>query len=96
MLLIGVCLNSTKENGALKVIPASHNQGVAKKLVYAKENAVICEIKKGGLLLMKPLIYHASQRTENEEHRRVIHLEFATSTLPSNLAFAEKVEIVSG
>lgn len=40
---------------------------------------------------MKPLTLHASSKTENARHRRVIHLEFSNRDLPGKLAWLEKV-----
>lgn len=82
----------TSHNGALRVIPASHKNGIDKKLDYTQEKSVICEVKKGGLLLMKPLLFHASKRTTNNLNRRVVHLEFATKELPLPLTYRERID----
>ena len=42
---------------------------------------------------MKPLILHASKRTENEMNRRVIHIELSNSKLPNGLEWNENIEI---
>jgi len=84
----------TKENGALRVIKSSHKNGVyeVKKGVESlKEKEVICEVGLGGILIMKPLILHASRRTENEKNRRVIHIEITNSQLPVGLEWNENV-----
>ena len=86
----------TKENGALRVIEESHNKGVIKiKEWLQKKNGIekICEVKKGGILIMKPLILHSSKRTENQKNRRVIHIEFTDKELPIGLNWKEKIEI---
>ena len=86
----------TKENGALRVIEKSHNKGVIKvKEWLQKKNGIekICEVKKGGILIMKPLILHSSKRTENQKNRRVIHIEFTEKELPIGLNWKEKIEI---
>ena len=38
---------------------------------------MICEAAAGDVLLMKPLLLHASSKAEAPGHRRVVHLEFA-------------------
>jgi ectoine hydroxylase-related dioxygenase (phytanoyl-CoA dioxygenase family) len=84
----------TKENGALRVIEKSHNRGVIEIVDWMKEKEGverICEIKKGGVLIMKPLILHASRRTENQQNRRVIHIEFCDKALPNGLDWKENV-----
>jgi len=53
----------------------------------------ICEVDKGGAMLMKPLTLHASNRTTNGKKRRVIHLEFNKHTLTEPLAWLEHYEI---
>ena len=84
----------TKANGALRVIPSSHRTGIDKKLDFTQEKPVICEVKRGGVLLMKPLLFHASKRTTNNLNRRVIHLEFASKELLSPLTYRERIDIV--
>ncbi|MEM6698904.1 MAG: phytanoyl-CoA dioxygenase family protein, partial [Bacteroidota bacterium] len=86
----------TKENGALRVIEKSHKNGVIKigEWLSKKEGKeILCEVKKGGILLMKPLILHSSKRTENQKNRRVIHIEFTDQELPVGLNWKEKIEI---
>lgn len=85
-----------KENGALRVIEDSHKNGVItiKDWIVQKEGIErICEVGKGGILIMKPLILHASKRTENQKNRRVIHIEFSDVKLPSELEWKEKIEL---
>jgi len=86
--------NCTKANGALKVIPKSHLNGIGKKLDFTQEKSVICEVKRGGVLLMKPLLYHASKRTTNNLNRRGIHLEFANKELVQPLTYRERIEFM--
>lgn len=85
-----------KENGALRVIEGSHKKGVIeiKEWMRNKEGVErICEVKKGGILIMKPLILHSSKRTENQKSRRVIHVEFTNKVLPIGLNWKEKIDI---
>ncbi len=83
----------TQQNGALRVIPKSHQTiDVVKNLpnnFFEKEQ--ICEVAKGGVLIMKPLIWHSSKRTDNQQKRRVIHLEFSNLELPAPLIWAESM-----
>lgn len=80
-----------KNNGALKVIPKSHSKGIVRN--DSKDwNIVeeyVCEVEKGGAMLMKPLTLHASNRTTNGKKRRVIHLEFNKHNLTEPLAWLE-------
>lgn len=88
--------NSTIENGALRVIEESHKKGVVniKNWIKSKKGIEkICEVNKGGVLIMKPLTLHSSRRTENDEKRRVIHIEFTDRELPSGLRWNEKLNL---
>jgi hypothetical protein len=79
------------QNGALRVLPKSHSHiqdYVLLKDTFDKEE-VVCEVKKGGILMMKPLIFHSSKRTENAASRRVIHIEFSSKELPKPLIWHE-------
>ena len=85
----------TKENGALKVIEKSHTKGIIDIKNWTKNKKgkeTICEVNKGGVLVMKPLILHSSKRTKNDKNRRVIHIEFTEQDLPSGLLWKEKIE----
>jgi ectoine hydroxylase-related dioxygenase (phytanoyl-CoA dioxygenase family) len=82
---------TTKYNGALKVINNSHSKGVLRVENLEKENETICEVEKGGIMIMKPLLFHASNKTTNNERRRVIHIEFSKEQLPSGLEWSEKM-----
>jgi hypothetical protein len=78
-----------EENGLLRVLPGSHRHGKldanAIRAWRAEVPAVSCAIKRGGVVLMRPLLLHASSPARRPEHRRVIHLEFAAEALPDGL-----------
>jgi L-ribulose-5-phosphate 3-epimerase UlaE len=83
-----------ERNGALRVIEQSHKNGVIeiKQWNETKEGEEhICEIGKGGVLLMKPLTLHSSRRTGNNKSRRVIHIEFTEKELPEKLKWKEQI-----
>lgn len=86
---------TTKDNGALKVINNSHSKGIfrVENLEIESEIETICEIEKGGIMIMKPLLFHASNKTTNNERRRVIHIEFSKQELPSGLKWSEKMTL---
>ncbi|PIF32942.1 phytanoyl-CoA dioxygenase PhyH [Flavobacterium sp. 9] len=83
---------TTKDNGALKVINNSHSKGILRieNLDFENEKETICEVEKGGIMIMKPLLFHASNKTTNNERRRVIHIEFSNQQLPDGLEWSEK------
>lgn len=81
------------DNGALKVIAGSHCTGkipaneIARWTTAGKQ--MVCEAKKGDMLLMRPLLLHASSPAGNPRHRRVVHIEYATRKLPNNLEWLD-------
>lgn len=86
----------TAENGALRVIDRSHAKGVIDIKDWSENKVgeeVICPVKRGGVLLMRPLVLHASRRTENEMRRRVLHLEFSSDALPDGLSWKEAFSV---
>ncbi|TCI90757.1 phytanoyl-CoA dioxygenase family protein [Tenacibaculum sp. M341] len=87
--------NTDETNGALKVIPKTHTKGFIRiDENFEKENLgeeYLCNVKKGGVMLMKPLLLHASAKSTSEFDRRVIHLEFCNKEIPMN--WLERKEI---
>lgn len=78
-----------QSNGALRVLPGSHRLGrlTAEQIqnLVSETQPVICEAPRGGVLLMRPLLLHASSPSQEPGHRRVIHLEYAAHPLPGGL-----------
>lgn len=86
----------TEKNGALRVIKSSHTEGVIdiRNGIGEKiEEEIVCEVGRGGILIMKPLILHSSKRTENNKNRRIIHIEFCDLDLPMGLNWNESLLI---
>ena len=93
---IRIHLDDTDENnGALKVIPESHLKKIYRPetIDWSSEKEVTCNVAKGGIMIMKPLLLHSSARTVNNSNRRVIHIEFSNMELPSEIKWAEKLEV---
>lgn len=91
---IRIHLDDTDEhNGALKVVPKSHAKGIYRPetIDWNTEKEEICTVEKGGIMIMKPLLLHGSNRTTNGRKRRVIHIEFSDMELPEALNWAEKM-----
>ncbi len=85
--------DTNSDNGALRVVPGSHAKGVYRPetIDWAVEREYSCELRRGGVMIMRPLLLHASNRTVNEARRRVIHIECSKATLPSPLHWSEKL-----
>lgn len=81
-------------NGALRVLPGSHQHGeLSSKAISdcaAKQPSTTCEMSKGGALVMRPLLLHASSPAKNPSHRRVLHVEYAATDLPNGLKWSER------
>lgn len=95
---IRIHLDDTDEqNGALNVLAHSHKKGIYRPetINWENESPTSCPVKKGGIMLMKPLLLHASSRTTNNQRRRVIHLEFSNQSLPNQLQWAEQHQLFS-
>ena len=89
---IRIHLDETDENnGALKIVPRSHRKGIYRPetIDWSREKEVVCKVPRGGIMIMQPLLLHASNRTVNNSKRRVIHLEFSNRLLPGRLQWAE-------
>lgn len=85
------------DNGALHVLPGSHNTILSDteiKVITENSFHSVCEVRSGGIHLMKPLLLHASSKTKNQKNRRVIHLEFCPMTLPEGTDWVEKASLV--
>jgi len=104
MLTLRIALDAADHhNAALKVMAGSHRYGKLKgeQVDAYVENAAqtevhVCAMQAGDVLLMKPLLLHASDKANHATHaahtsqRRVLHLEFsATTTLPAPMQWAE-------
>lgn len=95
---IRIHLDDTDENnGALKVIPKSHIKKIYRPetIDWKTETETTCNVKKGGIMIMKPLILHSSSRTTNNKRRRVIHIEFSNQELPTTLKWSERLNSTS-
>lgn len=74
---------SAEDNGPLRVIPGSHRLGVLtddEVTQYASHaQSELCLVPQGGVLMMKPLLIHASAKLRSERPRRVVHIEYANA-----------------
>lgn len=77
------------ENGPLRVIPGSHRHG---RLTFDEmldrrrlHGEVALTARRGDIILMSPLLVHASSPASRPEHRRVIHLEYCNERLSGDL-----------
>jgi predicted DNA-binding transcriptional regulator YafY len=81
------------KNGALKVIPGSHQKRLSDdeiKLITSNSIPFVSEVGAGGVQLLKPLLLHASSISKVQKRRRVLHLEFSSIELPNGLKYSER------
>ncbi|HEX7651908.1 MAG TPA: phytanoyl-CoA dioxygenase family protein, partial [Verrucomicrobiae bacterium] len=82
-----------ESNGPLQILPGSHRQGILsnEEVSHWKTSVgpVICAAVAGDVLVMRPLVLHASSPSQNAKHRRVLHVEYAVEELPGRLEWAE-------
>jgi len=73
--------DSTEANGPLRVLPGTHMLGVLTDDQLHEQSVkmapVDCLVPAGGVLAMRPLIVHASSKSQAEKPRRVLHIEYA-------------------
>lgn len=84
------------ENGPLAAVPGSHRSAgggeVADRELRARTPAVSLPVARGGAVVMRPLILHASGSARAAGHRRVVHIEFAADPLPGGLSWREAAD----
>ena len=96
MATLRIHLDDTDEsNGALRVIPKSHKRKIGSGEIssHVDTSEVVCECKAGDVLLMSPLILHASRRSQTPSHRRILHFEYAPlMALSHKLRWSEQMD----
>ncbi len=93
MLSVRVHLDECDEsNGALRVLAGTHRLGRLDAAQIAEQQqsarSVTCVTGAGGMVLMRPLLIHASSAASKATHRRVIHIEYSACTLDGGLRWA--------
>lgn len=83
------------DQGPLCVVPGSHRLAAldARADCAARPTgaATPCLVGRGGAVVMRPLLLHASPSSRAAGHRRVVHLEFAAGPLPGGLEWSEAI-----
>jgi ectoine hydroxylase-related dioxygenase (phytanoyl-CoA dioxygenase family) len=81
-----------ESNGPLRVLPGTHSLGRLTASQIPEQRSIVgpvsCVVGKGGVMLMRPLLLHASFAATRAGHRRVIHINYASSELDGGLAWA--------
>jgi hypothetical protein len=79
--------------GPLEVVPGSHRErrSAADAATFAASTRVAVAPERGGAIVMRPLIVHASGKGDPALPRRVLHFVFAPARLPHGLEWAAAV-----
>ena len=93
MLSVRIHLDECDEsNGALRVLPGTHRLGrLTPEQVEEQQRLVVpvsCAVHAGDVVLMRPLLLHASSAASRAAHRRVIHIDYACSQLDGGLQWS--------
>ncbi len=79
-------------DGPLLVVPRSHRLGridaTAAVTMRHDRGSVACPVPRGGAMVMRPLLLHASSKATGTSRRRVLHFLFGPSTLPCGLRWS--------
>jgi ectoine hydroxylase-related dioxygenase (phytanoyl-CoA dioxygenase family) len=79
-------------DGTLQVVAGSHRHGGleagAAIALRDARGSVACPVPRGGAMLMRPLLLHASSKASGASRRRVLHFLFGPPRLPGGLAWA--------
>jgi ectoine hydroxylase-related dioxygenase (phytanoyl-CoA dioxygenase family) len=75
--------DSGSANGPLRVLPGTHTLGLLTDDqlhdLSTRIPAVDCLSPAGGILAMRPLLVHASSKSQSPSPRRVLHIEYAAN-----------------
>ena len=93
LVIVRIQLDECLPNaGPLLVYPGSHCAGrlpTAEILLATKRIApASCLVPKGGALVLRPLLIHASQKSSTTAPRRILHFVFGPPFLPNGLRWA--------
>jgi ectoine hydroxylase-related dioxygenase (phytanoyl-CoA dioxygenase family) len=84
----------TSDNGPLRVLAGSHRNGWLDEQIdewKRTRQEVVCTVAAGGVVVMRPLLLHASSAADSPSHRRVLHIEYAADDLPGGLEWNTRI-----
>lgn len=85
--------DSTLFNGPLRVLSGSHTSGILSddeiQRLSTSTTQVTCTVPKGGVLAIRPLVVHASSKSQTDASRRVLQVEYAAHSNFDGMLLAE-------
>lgn len=98
MLTLRLHLDDCDESsGAMRVVRGSHEYGrLPEDCIeqFTRYDVTRCVVPKGGLMVLRPLLLHASSAATTPGSRRVIQLDFCARNLPLPLEWRERHTIL--
>lgn len=83
------------DDGPLRVVPGSHVRGrlepAAAVAARQTQGEVACSGSRGSVLVMRPLLLHASSKATGNSARRVLHFLFGPREIPYGLRWQHAV-----
>jgi hypothetical protein len=77
------------ENGALRVVQGSHSEGRVDReraeTLRLQNGETVVPVARDGVLVMRPMLLHASHKANTPAQRRVLHFVFGPPALPLGL-----------
>ncbi len=87
-----------ESNGALRVVSGSHRLGRLTSSAASEERDRRGEcsvaVPRGGVMVMRPLLLHASSKASSDAPRRVLHFVFGPFDLPEGLRWPARKRAV--
>lgn len=87
--------DSTPSNGSLRILPTTHLSGTLSPQQIDRYRKTITPmnlvVSKGGVVAMRPLLLHASSKSQTRKPRRVLHFLLGPSSLPDKLQWRTAV-----
>jgi ectoine hydroxylase-related dioxygenase (phytanoyl-CoA dioxygenase family) len=95
MVVIRLHLDDCDErNGALRVVPGSHRLGRLEPAALLREREdrgqTVVRVSKGAVMVMRPLLLHASSKASSKLPRRVLHFVYGPLALPEGLRWPSR------
>ncbi|MBL8018672.1 MAG: phytanoyl-CoA dioxygenase family protein [Leptospirales bacterium] len=89
--------DADERNGALMVVAKSNQRGYipAREVreVTMKSEVARCDVQRGDIMLMRPLLLHSSRSSQTNLRRRVLHIEFCAEELPTPLEWCDRIDL---
>jgi len=77
------------DNGAILVAPKSHKNGIIQSKTEIEKiisnETIYCEVEKGGIMFITPLLLHKSPYSTTDKKRRILQIDYVGINLSNGL-----------